>query len=100
MSGREDLLEQLRRTLAGYSQDQLCTVLEAFGYVFDREGRHGKIYRHPGLATNHPDLEIRRRRAYVQVAKGRELKAGAARDVLDAAETVLAWEEMKDEDTR
>ena len=88
----EEPIERLRRTLIGYSQDGLCAILESYGYIFQREGRHGTIYRHPRLASEHPDLAVRRRWAYVQVAKGRSLKAGAARNVRDAIETLLSWE--------
>jgi hypothetical protein len=92
MASLEDALQQLRRTLVGYSQSELGGFLEAGGYEFQREARHGRIYRHPRLASEHPDVAVRKRHAYVVVQKGTDLKAGAARDVRDALEVVAAWE--------
>lgn len=92
MGSSRDGLKRLRRTLTGYSQGDLCSILEAVGYEFQREGRHGKIYRHARLAAEHPDLDTRKRYAYVVVQKGSELKAGAAKDVMEALEVLEAWE--------
>ncbi|HUP51811.1 MAG TPA: hypothetical protein VM198_05010 [Longimicrobiales bacterium] len=92
----EAALERLRRTLVGYSQDELCSFLEDAGYIFDREARHGKFYRHPKLASEHPDVATRQRYAYVLVQKGRDLKPGAASNVKGALEFLDAWEKSHD----
>lgn len=84
MSGKRGL-DALRATLVGYSQGDLCAIAEEAGYVYVREARHGKLYRHPELA-DHPDVEIRKRYTYLVIQKGGELKAGAARDLRDRLE--------------
>ena len=86
---------RLRQTLVGYSQEQLCGFLEAAGYRLARQGRHGAIYRNAELAERHPDLAVRRRYAYVEVPKGRELKAVYARNVLEALEILEAWQQER-----
>lgn len=93
--GASDALTHLKQTLVGYGQDELCGYLEDSGYEFQRHARHGAMYRHPGLAEDHPELEIRKRWAYVVVPKGSPVKAGAARNVRDAIEVVQAWEATK-----
>ena len=80
-----DGLARLRATLSGYTQRDLCAIAEAAGYQYLREARHGMLYRHPELAR-HSDVEIRKRYAYLVIQKGRELKAGAARDLRDRLE--------------
>lgn len=92
MGSREDALERLRRTLVGYSQAELCSFLEDAGYVFSREARHGRLYRHPKIAAEHPDVAARQMYAYVLVQKGRDLKPGAADTVKTALEFLDAWE--------
>lgn len=92
MGSLEDALEQLRRTLAGHSQEQLCSFLVDAGYELQREARHGKIYRNAKIAEQHPDVAARQRYAYVVVQKGRDLKPGAAASVLAALEFLEAWE--------
>lgn len=92
MGSRQDALERLRRTLVGYSQADLCGFLEDAGYVFLREARHGKLYRHARIADEHPDVAARKMHAYVLVQKGRDLKPGAASTVKHALEFLDAWE--------
>lgn len=50
------------------------------------------MYRHAKMATEHPDLDVRKRHAYAVVQKGRELKPGATKDVNEALEATEAWE--------
>lgn len=93
--GADDPRDRLRRTLSGYSQEELGAILVSQGYVLDRQARHGEIYRHPELATEHPELAVRRRYAYLLIPKGRELKAVYARNVLEALEVLASWRKEK-----
>ena len=95
MSAGADLLDRLRRTKCGYSQDDFTDGLVDLGYEFVREARHGRIFRHPVLAS-HPNLDVRVRNAQILIPKGRELKEYVAREVLASIEILLAY--MKERD--
>ena len=90
LSAGADLLDRLRRTKCGYSQDDFTVGLIDLGYELVREARHGKIFRHPILAS-HPNLDVRMRNAQILIPKGRELKEYVAREVLASVEILMAY---------
>lgn len=79
----------MRRSPAGHSQRDFCTVLEYYGYTLVRHVRHGAMYRHPELAA-HSDVEVRRSLARVVVPKGDELKDYVAEEVIASVDFLLS----------
>jgi hypothetical protein len=90
----EDLVDRLRRTSTGYSQQDFRAGLEALGYVMVREVRHGQLYRHPRLAA-HSDVDVRKELAQLVIPKGRELREYVAKNVLRSIEALLALGELE-----
>lgn len=98
MTEREDTLRRLRQNKTGWTADELCRALERFGYEFERMARHGHLYRHPILAEEHPDLETRKKHAYVLVPRGNELRRYAAEDVLASIEVLIKYLKERDDE--
>jgi hypothetical protein len=80
-------IESLRRNPVGHSERDFERILVYNGFEFVRQARHGAMYRHPELAL-HPDLTIRRDKAWVLIPNGCENKRYVARDVVAAIELV------------
>ena len=83
---------RLENTDAGFSQDDLVSILRHNGYEFVRNARHGAIFRHPELVV-HPDEMVRRRFARVMVPVGKELPKYVARAVRDSIHALLEHRE-------
>ena len=77
--------ERLPATKAGYSQDDLVSILEHYGFEFVRKANHGLVYEHPELydAGLHDEASI-------MIPRGKELRKVYAADVLKAIEAVVA----------
>jgi hypothetical protein len=79
------------------AQADLCELLVRYGFEEVRPAKHGRMFRHPILAKEHPDINIRMTYAYVQVPRDSQDHFYPARDVKNAIAAVLAFEtERKD----
>lgn len=94
MASGETLLERLRASQAGHSQRDICSVLEYYGFEFQRPAKHGALYRHPELAE-HPDIEVRKKYSHVIVPKGDDLLPYVARKVLGSLDALFSMREEK-----
>ena len=88
MAKGKTLSERLETTDAGFSQDDLASILLRYGYEFVRNARHGAVYKHPELVV-HPDEMVRRRFARVMIPAGNDLPKYAARAVRDSIHALL-----------
>ena len=92
MAKGKTLSELLETTDAGFSQNDLASILLHHGYEFVRKARHGAIYKHPMLVV-HPDETVRRRFARVMIPVGNDLPKYAARAVRDSIHALLEYRE-------
>lgn len=92
MAKGRGLAERLETTDAGFSQEDLASILEHYGYEFARNARHGAVYKHPSLLL-HPDEAVRRKFARVMIPAGKELLPYAARAVRESVHALLEYEE-------
>ena len=83
------LLEEMRRTKAGWKQSDFFPVLEYYGFEFVRHANHGALYRHPELAR-HPDLSVRMTLAQMMVPKGNPVKEWVAEEVIARVDFLLS----------
>ena len=92
MAKGKALSGRLETTDAGSSQNDRASILLHHGYEFDRNARHGAIYKHPELVA-HPDETVRRRFATVMIPAGNDLPPYAARAVRASVHALVEYEE-------
>ena len=83
MSPAEKMLEKMRRTKAGWSQDDFSTLYEGFGFVKEEKTRH--------TAYTHPEMPL----VVAIVGRHRSLAKGYADDAvknIDALKRILESE--------
>ena len=81
---KREPVERLRATKAGYSQADLVSILEHYGFQFVRKANHGLVYHHPELYDAGPRDE-----ASIMIPTGKELRRVYAADVLKSVEAVV-----------
>ncbi len=92
MAKGKTLSRRLETTDAGFSQNDLASILLHYGYEFVRNARHGAVYKHPELIV-HPEETVRRRVARVMIPAGNDLPKYAARAVRESVRVLLEYGE-------
>jgi hypothetical protein len=87
-------IDRLEATESGYSQGDLMSILEHYGYEFVRNARHGAVYKHPDLLS-HSDENVRRELARVMIPVGKDLPRYAAREVRKSIVALLDYQKGK-----
>jgi hypothetical protein len=88
--GEHQMLARMRRTQAGWKDDDVVAVLEYYGYEFQRTANHGAFFRNPEIATRHPNLDMRMKYAYFCVPRG-EVREYVIRELIAAIDALDEW---------
>jgi hypothetical protein len=88
-------LEQIKGNNADCRRRDIVALLEYYGYIYEREARHGSLYGQPELLS-HPDVAVRMGKARVLIPKGRVMPEYVADDVAASIEALITWRKERE----